>query len=76
MDGFLGRSGGGHSALAASDMRLVRVLEDVIDLLIERGLIRFTDLPQSAQGKLLERKSLRAQMNGLDILDEADEKLI
>ncbi len=73
---FLGQNGGGHEALAASDMRLVRVLEDVIDLLIQRGLIRFTDLPQDAQNKLLERKSLRARINGLDILDDTDEGLI
>ncbi len=70
------QNGGGHEALAASDMRLVRVLEDVIDLLIQRGLIRFTDLPQNAQSKLLERKSLRAQIHGLDILDDTDEGLI
>ena len=39
----------GEDPLADSDMRLVRVLEDVIDLLISRDVIRFTDLPQAAQ---------------------------
>jgi len=42
------------------DVDLVRVLEDVIDLLIARGVFRFTDLPPSAQEKLMFRKDLRA----------------
>ncbi len=43
------------------DVDLVRVLEDVIDLLIARGVFRFTDLPESAREKLLFRKNLRSQ---------------
>jgi hypothetical protein len=43
------------------DVDLVRVLEDVVDLLVARGVFRFTDLPQSAQQKLLFRKNLRSQ---------------
>jgi hypothetical protein len=43
------------------DVDLVRVLEDVIDLLVGRGVFRFTDLPPSAQQKLLFRKNLRSQ---------------
>lgn len=43
------------------DIDLVRVLEDVIDLLVARGVFRFTDLPDSAQQKLMFRKSLRSQ---------------
>lgn len=43
------------------DVDLVRVLEDVIDLLIAHGVFRFTDLPDSAREKLLFRKNLRSQ---------------
>ena len=43
------------------DVDLVRVLEDVIDLLVARGVFRFTDLPESAREKLLFRKNLRSQ---------------
>lgn len=43
------------------DVGLVRVLEDVIDLLVAGGVFRFTDLPESAQQKLLFRKTLRSQ---------------
>ncbi len=42
------------------DVDLVRVLEDVIELLVARGVFRFTDLPESAQRKLLFRKNLRS----------------
>jgi hypothetical protein len=43
------------------DIDLVRVLEDVIDLLVAGGVLRFTDLPESAQQKLLFRKTMRSQ---------------
>lgn len=43
------------------DIDLVRVIEDVVDLLVSRGVFRFTDLPESAREKLLFRKSLRSQ---------------
>jgi hypothetical protein len=38
------------------------VLEDVIDVLITRGVIQFTDLPEAAQSKLLERRETRANL--------------
>lgn len=43
------------------DVDLVRVIEDVVDLLVSQGVFRFTDLPASAQRKLLFRKNLRSQ---------------
>jgi hypothetical protein len=43
------------------DLDLVRVLEDVIELLIARGHFRFTDLPPAAQAKLRYRKTVRDQ---------------
>ena len=61
-------------AMRDSDLSFVRVLEDVIDLLIERGVIRFTDLPLPAQTKLLQRRSRRKQKQGLQLL--GDESLI
>ena len=50
-----------HS-LTQSDLALVRVLEDLIDTLIEKGLIQFTDLPPAAQAKLLSRRETRAAL--------------
>lgn len=50
-------------ALSQSDLALVRVLEDLIDILIPRGLIQFTDLPLAAQAKLLSRRETRAALS-------------
>ncbi len=65
-------------ALSQSDTGLARVLEDVIDVLINRGVIQFTDLPDQAQLKLLERRQTRASLaNRLQLLpDEGDNGLI
>jgi hypothetical protein len=58
--------------LRDSDLSFVRVLEDVIDLLIERSVIRFTDLPLPAQTKLLQRRDRRKQQQGLQLLGGED----
>lgn len=58
-----------HYELKESDLPLIRVLEDLIDLLSETGVIRFTDLPAEAQTKLLKRKSMRRSGARLDLLD-------
>lgn len=63
--------GGEQGSLANSDLRLVRVLEDLIDLMIDKELIRFTDLPPPAQEKLMERRNLRRSMYGLRLLDDS-----
>jgi hypothetical protein len=44
-----------------SDLALARVVEDLIDVLIEKGVFMFTDLPEGAQKKLLERRGLRKE---------------
>ncbi|MDY0013014.1 MAG: hypothetical protein RBS40_09010 [Rhodocyclaceae bacterium] len=62
----------GQGPLADSDLRLVRVLEDLIDLLIDKEVIRFTDLPAPAQDKLMTRRSLRHSLRGLKLLDDSD----
>ncbi|MDR1854553.1 MAG: hypothetical protein LBR05_06595 [Azoarcus sp.] len=56
--------------LRGSDLPFVRVLEDVIDLLVERGIILFTDLPPAAQTKLLQRRNRRQQQQSLNLLDD------
>jgi hypothetical protein len=62
--------------LANSDLEMVRVIEDVIDLLVDRRMIRFTDLPQSAQRKLLGRKTLRSRLSGIGPLVGGEDDLI
>lgn len=72
---FMRRMGLEQSTLQQSDMRLVRVLEDLIDLLIDRDVIRFTDLPLPAQEKLMERRSMRQSLGALDLLGGANETI-
>ncbi|PMR74886.1 tryptophan synthase subunit beta like protein [Billgrantia endophytica] len=57
-------------ALRSSDLEFVRVLEDVIELLMDRGAISFTDLPAAAQEKLMARQTLRQRANRVDLLSE------
>ncbi|HQN64377.1 MAG TPA: hypothetical protein PLP44_01790 [Methylophilus sp.] len=53
-----------------SDIQLARVLEDLISLLIDRDFIRFTDFPEAAQKRLIERQGLRMRNAKLHLLDE------
>lgn len=56
-----------------SDAEVMRVSEDLIELLIEKNIIMLTDLPAPAQEKLARRKSARDKMNHLEtILLEED----
>jgi hypothetical protein len=58
-------------ALSQSDTAIARVLEDLIDVLIDKGVIQFTDLPQAAQIKLMTRRQTRAKLsNSLHLLPE------
>ena len=62
--------------LAESDQALIRVVEDLIDTLIRKDLLHFTDLPEAAQAKLLKRRDLRRSVNALNLLQDDDSKLI
>jgi hypothetical protein len=76
MSGHAGQLPSQMKSLISSDLAMARVLEDLIDLLIARNVIRFTDLPQEAREKLLKRRSLRAKMQGLDLLDDDFEQIL
>lgn len=68
---FLNRLGGHAEQLSATDQDLVRVLEDLVELLVAKGVILFTELPPSAQDKMLLRQRLRSHMGGrLDLIGE------
>lgn len=55
--------GSAAHTLGASDLALVRVIEDVVDLLVQKGVIMFTDLPVPAQQKLIARGRMRQSLN-------------
>lgn len=61
-------------SLKQSDLELVRVLEDVVSVLVERGVIRYTDLPEAARLKLDQRAIARAEIEGLSGLLADDEQ--
>lgn len=59
------------NVMSRTDADLARVTEDLVDLLIQRGVIKFTDLPDAAQAKLLLRKQARATLTqGLRLIPE------
>ena len=51
------------SQLLADDLRSIRIVEDLIDLLIAKGIILFSELPERTQRKLLEKKARRAEVS-------------
>lgn len=53
-----------------SDQSLIRVVEDIVNTLIDKNLIRFTDLPPAAQQKLARRRSMRQALGDLDLLGD------
>ena len=68
---FLARVGRDASELEVSDQDFIRVLEDVVELLISKGVILFTELPQTAQDKIMNRQLLRSRLGeALDLLED------
>ena len=47
-----------------SDLKLIRVIEDVIDLLIAKRVIIFSELPPPVQQKILLKKGKREKLFG------------
>ena len=56
-----------------SDLALARVLEDLIEVLMEKKVILFTDFPEGAQKKLRERRGLRKELSYVEGLFGEDE---
>ena len=61
--------------LQKSDLEMVRVLDDLINLLIRKGVIAITDLPPMAQVKLMNRANARQELGGLEQLLGNDERI-
>ncbi|GGE46047.1 hypothetical protein GCM10007421_20310 [Halopseudomonas oceani] len=59
--------------LQGSDTDMIRVLEDLIEVLLQRGVIRITDLPGAAVAKLNSRSAERAKLSELSSLIDQDE---
>ncbi len=61
--------------LTSTDTEMVRVVEDLIDLLMERQIFIFTELPEAVQIKLNARKQLREDMGSLEGLINEDDAI-
>lgn len=48
-------------SFSEADAGFIRVLEDLIDVLIQRGHIQFSDFPEAAQKKMMDRRGLRRE---------------
>ena len=51
-----------RSFLASTDSELLRIVEDLINVLIDQNVILLTDFPEPAQAKLLQRQSIRRKL--------------
>ncbi len=63
-----------QTAMTESDLDFVRVVEDLVELLVSKNYILFTELPAKAQEKMRARQALRGKMSSrLDLLSDDDE---
>lgn len=77
---FLTAAGGTAQAarqqLVQSDLEMIRVIEDLIELLIQKGTILITDLPDGAQEKLMQRQKLRGMMSFMDVSSGEEDDIL
>ncbi|MGI4839856.1 MAG: hypothetical protein ACRYF9_19800 [Janthinobacterium lividum] len=64
---------GSLKQLKQSDLDMIRVLDDLIQVLTSKGVIRVTDLPEAAQAKLTDRTNAREALGGLSHLINDEE---
>ncbi|MGD8911221.1 MAG: hypothetical protein PVI97_08390 [Candidatus Thiodiazotropha sp.] len=62
--------------LSETDAGMIRIVEDLIELLIQKNLIMFTDLPNAAQQKILMRNKIRSVFQTGDPLLVDDDELL
>lgn len=54
-----------RDGLSDSDLDIVRVIEDLIEALLRRGLLLPTDLPSPALTKITQRREMRGRLHAL-----------
>lgn len=57
-----------RSLLTLTDTGLVRALEDLINVLVDKKVIRFTDLPPAVQKKITVRQEIRRKLSGTSLM--------
>ncbi len=56
--------------LTITDIGVIRVLEDLIDILVSKNIIMLTDLPDEARQKISERKKVRQEIDNHSFMVE------
>lgn len=75
---FLSKNGSKDSILhllSKMDVSIIRILEDLIDLLVDKNIIMFSELPEQAREKLRNRKHLRDRMGRATLIVEDSDVL-
>ena len=55
---------------------MARISEDIIEVLIAKNVVNFTDFPRATQQKLLRRRDLRRNLSTLSNLVSDEEDII
>lgn len=72
---FIGAKPASDHGIGGLDQELIRVIEDVVNVLINKNVLKLTDLPAEAQHKLLLRQNIRHHMRSQVTLLDDDELL-
>ncbi|MEQ8246793.1 MAG: hypothetical protein RID42_03855 [Alphaproteobacteria bacterium] len=51
-----------RSYLTATDSELLRIIEDLVNVLVDKNLVMLSDFPEAARKKLLNRKAVRERL--------------
>ncbi len=62
--------------LTQSDIDFIRVIEDLIDVLISKNLLTFTDLPPKVREKIINRNDARGRLAGSNDLVVSDKGIL
>ncbi len=62
--------------LTKSDLAFIRVIEDLVDLLIAKNILTFTELPEKVREKILSRKDARGNLSGCNDLVVSDKGVL
>lgn len=65
---FLNATESWKQLMALSDLGTVRIVEDLIDILVRKNILNFTDLPEHAQQRIWERKRIREKIVANNLL--------
>ena len=58
------------------DLKMIRVIEDVIELLIDKNLILMTELPQEVQNQMMFKQRLRSMNNPVTTIADEEEMIM